>query len=820
MAQSPVVALCLWVKAGSCDEDPDQLGAAHFVEHMLFKGTRSRGVGQVALEVEALGGDINAFTTYDHTAYFATVPRSGWRGALEVLADMTQRSLFDPAELELEREVILEEIRGGGDDPLRALGEAVAAQAFAPHPYARPVIGTRRSVRRMSREALLRFWRRWYSTGNMILSVSGPVSQEEVEGAAQELFQPGAAPEASKRLPIAHQVRRRTAFVEDRFDEPAVEFAYRGVALGHPDAAAADVLAGMLGGSPASVLGARLQHGQEVAVDTWAVCECERDAGMVIVGLSPLRGKVGQATEAAAQLLAEVRAGHHLDLAGLECAKAQILASRLFGEESVESRAMDRAWYDAFTGDAMGGPAYSARVDAVTLAEVRRVARELLDPRKQVLGALLPRGEDAPAVLRERSRAVRAPAPAKPPEILRRVLPDGMTVVIESLEHSKIAAVRLVGLGGGLTEGPSSSGRAELWSQVIGAPGLSPQELAETLDRRGGSLSGVAGDNSIGLRCEFPARYLDEALELVGSMVVEPTFDGDELERVRATLIENEELSIDDPALLAWRLASATLFGAHPYGRSSTGSLRSLRALTAGSLRRMHERDLRASNLVLCVSGGVDPERTLKRIQRCFGERRSGPWRLPARPPAAFPRGGSTHELLHDREQAHVMLAMPGARYVSGDADALTLASTILGGQSGRLFLELRDRRGLAYQVGAESVDGWDPGRFVLSMSTEMGRAQQALDGLREVTAELADEGPSAAEMERAMATAVGTLDMARQRSSARAMELAYSDRYGRSATDCRQRTVQCLQRVTARQVRDALRRRLKHAVGVLAVNE
>ena len=818
--QSPVVALCVWVQAGSCDEEDDQRGAAHFVEHMLFKGTERRAVGDVALEIEGLGGDVNAFTTYDHTAYFATVPAEGWRQALDVLADMTQHSLFDADEVELEREVILEEIRGGGDDPLRMLGEAVAAQAFEPHPYSRPVIGTRRSVRRMSREALLRYWKRWYSPANLIVSISGPVDAEEVQAAVDELFGRGLAPPRKVRPEVAVRSRRRSAIVADLFDEPAVELAFPGVPFSHLDAAALDVLAGMLGGSPASVLGANLQHGRQLAVDTWAVCECERDAGLLVLGLSPLRGRLADVAEAASTLVAEVRAGHHLDRAGMERAKAQIIAARLFGEESVESRAMDRAWYAAFTGDAGGGDRYAARVDAVSLQDVRRVAATVLQPGPLVLGALLPRGEVSAKDLRKRVRSPVVRAPKPPVAIRREVLPDGMTLVVEPVEHSKVVAMRLVGLGGGLTEGPASAGRGEMWSQVVGMPGMSPTDLADFLDRRGGSLNGVAGDNSIGLRCEFPARNVDDGLDLMESLVHQPHFDLDELERVRATMLENEALTADDPSLLAWRLAARRLFGDHPYGLPTTGTRRSLKALNAGSLMAMHRRDLRPSNLVLAVAGGVDPDRTLRSLKRRFGRGDSRAWRMGPRARPPFPRGLAPHVLKHDREQAQVLLAFPGARFSSSEADALTLAASILGGQAGRLFIELRDKRGLAYQVGAESLDGWDAGRLVLAMGTEVSRAREALDGLWSVIRQLAEEGPSLEELERARNTARGSLAMARQRSSARATELAFYERYGMPAHRARQMAARALDSVTPGDVGRALGSRMDQGVPVLAVSE
>src|SRR4030043_1450272 len=127
---SPVVALQVWVKTGSADERDDEAGMCHFIEHMIFKGTGKRGVGEMAKEVESLGGSINAYTSYDQTVYHIKIASRYADIALDILADAVQRSVFDPAELEKEREVILEEIRMGEDDPSRKLFRQTMATAL------------------------------------------------------------------------------------------------------------------------------------------------------------------------------------------------------------------------------------------------------------------------------------------------------------------------------------------------------------------------------------------------------------------------------------------------------------------------------------------------------------------------------------------------------------------------------------------------------------------------------------------------------------------------------------------------------------------
>ncbi|HVO32136.1 MAG TPA: pitrilysin family protein, partial [bacterium] len=144
--RSPAAAFYLWVKVGSADEQPKEAGLAHVLEHMLFKGTPTRGVGAVAQEIEGCGGDINAYTSFDNTVYHAVLASRFFDTGLDVVVDAVTRSVIDANELTLEKEVILEEIKRDGDQPTRRVSHALFDAAYRVHPYGRPVIGTRELV--------------------------------------------------------------------------------------------------------------------------------------------------------------------------------------------------------------------------------------------------------------------------------------------------------------------------------------------------------------------------------------------------------------------------------------------------------------------------------------------------------------------------------------------------------------------------------------------------------------------------------------------------------------------------------------------------
>ena len=169
---APVVALQVWVRSGGFDEREGERGLAHLHEHMLFKGTPTRGVGEIASAVEACGGDINAWTSHDQTCYHVTLPATDWREGLAVLADAVCHPLFDPEELSREIEVVVEEINRAADSPGQVARQRLRELVYGAHPYALPVLGTTEAVRAMRQADMRAFWRRHYVTGNTLVVVA------------------------------------------------------------------------------------------------------------------------------------------------------------------------------------------------------------------------------------------------------------------------------------------------------------------------------------------------------------------------------------------------------------------------------------------------------------------------------------------------------------------------------------------------------------------------------------------------------------------------------------------------------------------------
>ncbi len=774
---APLAAIYLWVDAGAADELPGEEGAAHFLEHMVFKGTARRGVGAAAGEIEGLGGDLNAFTSWEQTVLHATVEASAWREALDIVVDMARNPTIDPAEFDREKQVVIEELRGYLDDPESVVADETVARLYPDHPYGRPIVGFVESLAPMRPEELRAFHDRCWVPGRVVLSVAGDVDPAEVEAAARALladWQPGAARAA---VPQPPPPRTGPLKLARDFETTAVEIAWRTPPLGHPDIPALDVLTAALGDGAASLLPVRLQMRDSLATDVSASMSSHAAAGDLSVGFLPREGYTYQAIATTLEEIARV-IRHGVTGAQISRAREACLADFLFSEETVDGRAHDAAWFMATMGDPLAQRAYRAALAAVTAADVRRVARRWLDPADATIISL-----DKALTERDLAEAATPPVPVRaaqaPHAPMKTVLPNGATLWVLP-DDTPVAAVRITALGGGLAVDARRAGAHTLWSRGVtaGAGDLDAEAFAGAIDDVAGTLDGVAGRNLLGISATFPAEHVEEGLGLVGLALTEPWFDGEELDRLREELIEEVRTLPDRPGETASNRLWATLWAGHPWRLPSTGTEASLNRIGSGTLRKLHDRLLTADNVVVAVAGGVDPDAVRDTLGPWLEALPAGPFALDARPEPPPVRGG-VRRLRAGREQAWVLIGARTPPLHDPSRLPLQVAAAILGGQGGRLFLSLREARGLAYSVWARAAGGWDGGVFQAGLATEPGRIAEAEAALRAELARMAATPPHPDEVARYCRMLVGQAAMGLQRASGRAADVALSDRLG-----------------------------------------
>lgn len=399
------VAVGLWVGAGSRSEGAGQGGASHFLEHLLFKGTATRSARELAEAIDAVGGDMNAYTTKEYTCYYIRALGEHVPLAMELLADILLNSRFDPEDIDKERGVILEEISLYEDTPDELVHDLLAQCLWGSHPLGRSIIGSAGDVMALTREGLLDFYRTHYHPANAVLAVSGAVDPLAVEELAHRFFGPWPAQEPAQEATVVQAMHRpepvRPGARRDRRvrvkETEQVHFCLgtEGRAIDHSDRYGLLVLSSLIGGGPSSRLFQAVREERGLAYSVYAFQAAYRDTGMfgVYAGSSPR-----SAPAVLDLIMAELQAirRHGITGAELDRAKEQIRTSLLMSLECTESRMSRLGRCELLLGRVPAPEAVIQEVSALRQEDIAALAGQVLDPDHLSLAAVAPTPEPFP----------------------------------------------------------------------------------------------------------------------------------------------------------------------------------------------------------------------------------------------------------------------------------------------------------------------------------------------------------------------------------------------------------------------------------------
>lgn len=789
--EGPVAATYWWNNVGSADEAPAEAGFAHFLEHMLFKDAAAKETGkassgQLARAVESLGGDINAYTSFEQTVYHVTCAEQHWERILDAFGAMAKPQKFLNQDFKREREVILEELRKNEDTPGRQLFQALFTATFPKHPYGRPVIGFTKTLNAAKVGALEAFYKRNYVSERMGIILVGPIGPEgsprrkKLVSLLEKRFGRSAIPRRAGARPARpHQVESQAdaVFKVQPFDvkTPSLAITFRTPALSHPDMPALDLAASILGSGELGRLYQRLFYKDSIATEASAGLYVPKDAGMFYAQAELTTAS--QVDPAARAILSELKRLATDGPTAEELARVLVAAEseRLYATQSADGMAGRLAFLKFVLGDLQYDQAYLQQLRAVTAQRIQEVCRTYLSFDRMSLVAMVPKTDKdldlAPLKAHAKSflgSAVPAPAAAKkrasptlrdPLEIWS--LPSGARVAHYHRPQSHAFSLHASVLGGlrlELAEGASDWGASNLmaltWDK--GTATKDSQRIASEVEGRAAGIDGFSGRNSVGLQLTGLARDFEPLSALVGELLLEPTFPEAELEHSKRVVEDSIRGVEDHTSQLCSKLFLETLFEKHPYGRMPQGSLETVRGLTAAKLRSLHKRWLRPDRLAIAVSGAVPPEKVrawAEELDRAL-IRFAGAGKAAAQEPQLAAEHRLTAprwvERSLGREQTHLLVGGLGSTLDADDRHALRLLQNVLGGQSGTLFIELREKKSLAYTVAPVSFEGLEPGYVGTYIACAPNKKDEALQGIRKVLETVARKGVSRSELERA----------------------------------------------------------------------
>jgi zinc protease len=803
---APVASVQAWCATGSIYEDQHiGAGLSHILEHMLFKGTKTRSTNDIAQKIQDVGGYINAYTSFDRTVFWIDVPKDGVATALDILADAMMNSTLPPQEYQKEQEVIRREFAMGMDDPDRVAGLLLFATAYQRHPYRFPVIGEIEIYNQLTQDQVMQYYKTRYVPNNLTFLVVGDVDAQKVRQQLTELFKP--YQEKSLRpvfVPAEPpQLGRREVHQEFSTELTHLLLAWHIPEVTNPDVPGLDLLSTVLGDGRSSRLYRRVREEAGLAFSISAFSYTPGDPGLFGIDATVDPKKRDAAEQLALRIVDEVK---QTGVTAEELAKAKkiTLSHHLGALTTMRGQASDIGSNWLLTRDLNFSRHYLDAVQKVTLDDIKRVAANYLTENNLTVVSLSPKGS--------LTGEAGAEKPVAAGEIQKFELSNGLRLLVREDPRLPLVGMGAVFRGSFLAETPQTNGITRLMAMVLlkGTKTRTAEQIANEIEAVGGSISSDAGNNSFKVSVDVMKPDVKLGVDLLSDVLLNATFPEKAVARekeIQIAAIQQEEEQLTSVARNIMRQA---LFPQHPYALRSNGSVESVQRLTQKDLLEFRDRYVVAKNGVIYVFGDVKVSEVKQLVEQMLSKIKPGALALTDAKPSMPLGKPETVESRKNKAQGVIMVGFRGASLSSPDRHALELIDEASSDLGSRFFIRIREQMGLAYYVGANQLQGFVPGFFAFYLGTDPQKIEPVKTALLDEIHKLAKDGLSPEELARAKKKLIGQQEIANQSNDAfgyhRALDELYGlgfDYYKRLEHDVSMVTLDDIKQVAAKYFRD-----------------
>jgi len=795
----PIVTIDTWVNTGSAQENPENNGVSHFLEHLLFKGTPSHPVGQIDQILESRGAEFNAATSNDFTHYHITTNTRYFKEALALHADMLANATINTPELDRERKVVQEEINRSLDNPQRKAYIELEKALFGAHPYAMDTLGPKSNIQDLPRESILGYYHQWYQPANFKTVIAGDIDPTQAVADVDVAFSKayGATPRPGKGEPTKYPVEPLNAPKAVVLSDPNLSVAYLTLGFLAPPAsrpkesAALDVAALILGQGDSSRLNRVLKEDQQLVNDVNASNSTQQQASLFVFNAETQPDKREAAQKALLAELARFKAQGPTE-AEMAKAKRQVVKDFAFLNESTEGVAQSIG-YNVTIATLDDYTHYVDLVNSVSAADVKAAVNQYLDLPKSVWVTTLPGtvSDSDKAQVAETTKTLLAQAPLAPtaspsvsaPEaapaqaILTQTLPSGATLIMKPSPQTETVALSIFAKGGQLSE--SRPGTAALMARLLlkGTQTRSAESLHETLESQGLDISASADKDTVQVTATSLKTDFDKLLWLLSDVLLSPAFTQSELDKERTDMLDGIRSNRDTPSGLLFEKLTEALYPGHPYGAVGAQVEAALPKVTRRDVESYYQKAFSPQNLVITLVGNVDTSSAKDSLAQLMAQLAAKNTQSAQQAPKpVVPLKKPVEVAAQKPEQAATWIAygwQAPSIHQQKDYVTLKVINTLLGsGLSSRLFVDLREKQGLAYHVSSLFPSSQEAGRFVMYIGTDPKNEAQVLRGFDAEIERLKTEPVSAEELERVKSKLTGQFALAHESNASQAYYL------------------------------------------------
>ena len=733
---NPIVTIDTWIKTGSIDEEDSNNGVAHFLEHLFFKGTKTHEPGEFDKILETKGAITNAATSKDFTHYYITIPSKDFDLAMDLHGDMILHPLIPRKEMEKERKVVLEEISKDLNSPTKIMQDNLNSMLYTTHPYKRKVIGRSDVIETITRDQVLSFYNKNYSPSNMVTVIIGDVDANHAIEKTKEAFNAEYKKQTktiyTKEAPLTKQ-QKKVEYLDTESGYMVIGF--RGTPIDDKDSYALDVLATILGDGRSSVLNQVLKEKKRIAFSVDAGNSTFRDDGIFYISANyePTKCKIVQDT-----IFNEIEKIQKNGVTDdqLKLAKNIIERSTYYSRESITNIATEIGYTMALTNDIKFYDTYLDNIKNVSKEDVKKVAEKYLGINRSAVSIVLPKSaKEVPVASLTQQAPATAELVSENAQTQKYKLSDGATMLYTPNNVNDIIAISIYAKGGQLAEQKAGTANLTATAMMRGTKNYTSLELSQVLEDNGIKIQPSASADAFVINVLTTKDEYDKTLELLNEVVNNATFEDYEIDKVKTEKLNTIKRNKDVPLQRAIEEYRDLIYQNSPYSISSKILEKNIPNITKEDIINYYNSIFAPKNLVISINGNIDKDKTIQDLNNIFKPKENAKNFDVAQynskiPTVTTPR--QTIQKVPTTETAWILLGWQ-TNGVLNEKDYATLQviDSLLGsGMSSRLFKDLREQEGLAYQLGS----GYSPnvlrGSFLLYIGTNPQTLDKAKSGL------------------------------------------------------------------------------------------
>lgn len=733
---NPIVTIDTWIKTGSIDEEDSNNGVAHFLEHLFFKGTKTHEPGEFDKILETKGAITNAATSKDFTHYYITIPSKDFDLAMDLHGDMILHPLIPRKEMEKERKVVLEEISKDLNSPTKIMQDNLNSMLYTTHPYKKKVIGRSDVIETITRDQVLSFYNKNYSPSNMVTVIIGDVDANHAIEKTKEAFNTEYKKQTktiyTKEAPLTKQ-QKKVEYLDTESGYMVIGF--RGTPIDDKDSYALDVLATILGDGRSSVLNQVLKEKKRIAFSVDAGNSTFRDDGIFYISANyePTKCKIVQDT-----IFNEIEKIQKNGVTDdqLKLAKNIIERSTYYSRESITNIATEIGYTMALTNDIKFYDTYLDNIKNVSKEDVKKVAEKYLGINRSAVSIVLPKSaKEVPVASLTQQAPATAELVSENAQTQKYKLSDGATMLYTPNNVNDIIAISIYAKGGQLAEQKAGTANLTATAMMRGTKNYTSLELSQVLEDNGIKIQPSASADAFAINVLTTKDEYDKTLELLNEVVNNATFEDYEIDKVKTEKLNTIKRNKDVPLQRAIEEYRDLIYQNSPYSISSKILEKNIPNITKEDIINYYNSIFAPKNLVISINGNIDKDKTIQDLNNIFKPKENAKNFDFAQynskiPTVTTPR--QTIQKVPTTETAWILLGWQ-TNGVLNEKDYATLQviDSLLGsGMSSRLFKDLREQEGLAYQLGS----GYSPnvlrGSFLLYIGTNPQTLDKAKSGL------------------------------------------------------------------------------------------